>query len=293
VSAGTWCVWWNPPVASDADRDQRLASRTVGDAGPHVVFVHGLFGQGKNWTTIAKGLADGHRVTLLDLPNHGSSPWTERVDYLDMAEQVAAELRDLGEPVTLVGHSMGGKVAMQLALRHPELLRALVVVDVAPSDYPEAGARTDDPDEEATPFAGYIAAMRALDLHRLQSRDEADRALQAAVPSRMVRSFLLQSLVRDGAQDWRWRLNLPALARDLGYLRGFPEPPPGATFDGPVLWIAGANSTYVLPEDRARMDELFPATRLVKIKNAGHWVHSEQPEVFIETMRRFLDVVEG
>jgi pimeloyl-ACP methyl ester carboxylesterase len=279
-------------VADDADRTERLASRTVGAAGPHVVFVHGLFGQGKNWTTIAKGLADRHRVTLLDLPNHGSSPWTDRVDYLDMAEKLEAELRELGEPVTLVGHSMGGKVAMQLALRHPELLRALVVVDVAPSDYPEAGARTDDPDEESTPFAGYIAAMRALDLDRLQSRDEADRALQAAVPSRMVRSFLLQSLVREGAEGWRWRLNLAALARDLGHLRGFPTPPPGATFEGPVLWIAGANSTYILPEDRARMDELFPSTRLVKIKNAGHWVHSEQPEVFLQTIRRFLDVVE-
>jgi pimeloyl-ACP methyl ester carboxylesterase len=214
------------------------------------------------------------------------------VDYLDMAELVAAELRELGEPVTLVGHSMGGKVAMQLALRHPQLLRALVVVDVAPSDYPERGARTDDPDEEATPFAGYIAAMRALDLGSLKSRDDADEALRPAVPSRMVRSFLLQSLVRDGTDGWRWRLNLEALGRDLGHLRGFPAPPPGATFHGPVLWVAGANSTYVLPQDRARMDELFPSTRLVRIKNAGHWVHSEQPAVFAEAMRRFLDVVE-
>jgi pimeloyl-ACP methyl ester carboxylesterase len=279
-------------VTEDDGSDEPLAARTVGEAGPHVVFVHGLFGQGKNWTTIAKGLADRHRVTLLDLPNHGHSPWTERVDYLDMAEQLAAELRALGEPVSLVGHSMGGKVAMQLALRHPELLRALVVVDVAPSAYPESGGRTDDPDEEASPFAGYIAAMRALDLDSLQTRDDADRALRSAVPSRMVRSFLLQSLVRDGNQGWRWRLNLAALARDLGGLRGFPEPPPGATFDGPVLWVAGANSHYVLPDDRPRMDALFPATRLVRIKNAGHWVHSEQPEVFLETLRRFLDGVE-
>src|SRR5919107_277893 len=165
-------------MSEDAAQDEGLAARTHGDAGPHVVFVHGLFGQGKNWTTIAKGLADRHRVTLLDLPNHGHSPWTDRVDYLDMAELVATELGALGEPVTLVGHSMGGKVAMQLALRHPELLRALVVVDVAPSDYPERGARTEDPDEEATPFAGYIAAMRALNLGSLQNRDEADRALQ-------------------------------------------------------------------------------------------------------------------
>jgi pimeloyl-ACP methyl ester carboxylesterase len=283
-------------VTEDAAKDEGLAARTHGDAGPHVVFVHGLFGQGKNWTTIAKGLADRHRVTLLDLPNHGHSPWTDRVDYLDMADMVAAELETLDGPAALVGHSMGGKVAMQLALRRPELLRALVVVDVAPTGYPESGGRTDDPDEEASPFAAFIAAMQAVDLDRLTTREDAEAALRDAVPSRTVRSFLLQSLVRDGMGadgGWRWRLNLDALARDLGDLRGFPDPPPGATFEGPVLWIAGANSTYVLPEDRPRMDELFPSTRLVKIKNAGHWVHSEQPEIFLETLRRFLDAVEN
>ncbi|WP_029434253.1 alpha/beta fold hydrolase [Blastococcus sp. URHD0036] len=278
------------------DPEERLHARTVGEAGPRVVFVHGLFGQGKNWTTIAKGLSGRHRVTLLDLPNHGHSPWTERVDYLDMAGLVAAELESFGEPATLVGHSMGGKVGMQLALRRPELLRALVVVDMAPVEYPVSGGRTDDPDEEASPFAAFIAAMQAVDLDELKTRDDADAALREAVPSRMVRSFLLQSLVRDGVGadgGWRWRLNLELLGRDLEALRGFPDPPPGATFDGPVLWVAGANSHYVLPQDRARMDELFPHTRLVKIKGAGHWVHSEQPEVFLETLRRFLESVEG
>jgi pimeloyl-ACP methyl ester carboxylesterase len=283
-------------MTEDVGEDERLASRTVGEAGPRVVFVHGLFGQGKNWTTIAKGLADSHRVTLVDLPNHGHSPWTDRVHYLDMVEMLAVELEHLGEPVTLVGHSMGGKVAMQLALRHPELLRALVVVDIAPVEYPVQGGRTDDPDEEASPFAAYIDAMQALDLDSLTTRSDADDALRDAVPSRMVRSFLLQSLVREGLGadgGWRWRLNLELLERDLGELRGFPEPPPGATYDGPVLWIAGANSTYVLPEDRPAMDALFPATRLVRVKDAGHWVHSEQPEVFLRTLRLFLERVEG
>jgi pimeloyl-ACP methyl ester carboxylesterase len=275
--------------------DERLHVRTLGDAGPWVVFVHGLFGQGKNWTTIAKGLSDRHRVALVDLPNHGHSPWTDRVDYVDMAQLLAAELEALAEPVTLVGHSMGGKVAMQLALRRPELLRALVVVDISPTEYPVAGPRTGDPEEELSPFADFIAAMKALDLSALERREDADRALRDAVPSRMVRSFLLQSLVREGLGangGWRWRLNLDLLERDLEALRGFPEPPSGAVFDGPVLWIAGANSHYVLPEDRDRMDALFPTTRLVRVKNAGHWVHSEQPEIFLETLRRFLQAVE-
>ncbi len=283
-------------MTEEADYDERLAARTLGESGPRVVFVHGLFGQGKNWTTIAKGLSDAHRVTLIDLPNHGHSPWTDRVHYLDMVEMLVTELEHLGEPVTLVGHSMGGKVAMQLALRRPELLRALVVVDIAPVEYPLQGGRTDDPDEEATPFAAFIEAMRAMDLDELTTRDDADAALKAAVPSRMVRSFLLQSLVREGVGadgSWRWRLNLELLERDLGELRGFPDPPPGATFDGPVLWIAGANSSYVLDEDRPHMDALFPTTRLVRIKNAGHWVHSQQPEIFLTTLRLFLQRVEA
>jgi len=275
-----------------SSEDGRLATRALGEAGPRVVFVHGLFGQGRNWTTIAKGLADRHRVTLVDLPNHGHSPWSERVDYLDMAERLADELESYGEPVTLVGHSMGGKVAMQLALRRPELLRALVVVDIAPVEYPLSAGRTDDPDEEASPFAAYIEAMRAIDLDRLAGRQQADEALQDVVDSRMVRGFLLQNLEREGTAGWRWRLNLPVLERDLDRLRSFPDPPPGARFDGPVLWLAGSNSHYVLDRDRDRMDELFPATRLVRIKNAGHWVHSEQPEIVLETLRRFLDRVE-
>src|ERR671928_1632173 len=158
--------------------DERLAIRTLGDRGPRVAFVHGLFGQGRNWTTIAKALAEeGRRVTLVDLPNHGHSPWTETSDYLDMARMVAAECELFGEPVTLVGHSMGGKVAMTLALRRPELLRAPVVVDIAPAEYPLTGGRTDDPDEEESPFAAYIEAMRGIDLEGLQSRQDADDAL--------------------------------------------------------------------------------------------------------------------
>ncbi len=280
-------------LSSGAGHDG-LFTTELGAHGSRLIFLHGLFGQGKNWLSPAKALSADFRVLLVDLPNHGRSPWTEHFSYLDMADAVAELLGS--EPAAVVGHSMGGKVAMTLALRRPELLHALVVVDIAPVEYPLQGGRSDDEDEEASPFGAFIAAMKAMDLGALQTRDDADAALRTAVPSRMVRGFLLQSLVREGRGDdggWRWRLNLDLLERDLGELRRFPDPPAGATFDGPVLWIAGANSHYVLPRDRARMDELFPTTRLVRIKNAGHWVHSEQPEVVLETIRRFLERVEA
>ncbi|MEJ5912845.1 alpha/beta fold hydrolase [Pseudokineococcus sp. 1T1Z-3] len=290
------------PTSTEPTSAQRLASTTVGEEGPRVVFVHGLFGQGKNWTSVARHLAHGpRRVTTLDLPDHGRSPRTERVDYLAMAQTLAAELEALGEPVLLVGHSMGGKVAMHLALGRPELLTGLVVVDIAPVEYPTSGGRTDDPDEEPTPFADFVAAMRAMDLGALTSREDAHDALRPAVPSDMVRGFLLQSLVRErpsrpeGATDdptWRWLLNLDVIGEGLETLRGFPDPPPGATYDGPVLWVAGATSTYVLDEDRPAMDALFPRTQLLRVKDAGHWVHAEQPAVFTAALERFCRRVE-
>ena len=262
-----------------------LATRTVGDRGPHVVFVHGLFGQGRNFATIAATLArSGHRVTLVDLPNHGHSPWRDGQDYVEMAELVDEVLTGIPDgPVTLVGHSMGGKTAMTLALRHPGHLAGLVVVDIAPVEYP--AARNGDE------FARFIAAMQALELTTLTDRRQADAELAGAVDNQATRAFLLQSLVREG-DGWRWRLNLDVLARSLAGLAGFPDPG-DAHFDGPTLWIAGADSPYVREEYRPRMDALFPETRLVRIKGAGHWVHSEQPSVFVDVITRFVDAIAG
>ncbi len=262
---------------SAPERAATLHTTALGDTGGRVVFCHGLFGQGKNWTGVAKELAGEHRALLVDMPHHGRSPWPESFDYLDAADQVAG-LLSAEDPVTLVGHSMGGKIAMVCALRHPELVERLCVVDVSPVRY-----------ENARDFAGFIRALRGLDLDRVELRTDADEALAEAVPDRVIRSFLLQNLRRDG-EGWTWQPNLAVLERDLAEISGWPEERLSGVpaYDGPVLWLAGARSPYVRDEYVAAMDRWFPRNRRVTIKDAGHWLHSEQPEIFVEVLRRFL-----
>lgn len=264
-------------MVSDAPEDLDLHVTRLGESGPVLAFCHGLFGQGKNWTTIARAFAADHRVLLVDMPNHGRSAWTERFDYLELADMVAG-LFDGDGPVRLVGHSMGGKIAMALALRHPDLVERLAVVDVAPVPY-----------DNGREFAGYLAAMKAIDLTTLGQRSEADEALREAVPHPTVRSFLLQNLRRVD-HGWEWQANLDLLSQELVALSGWPgdELEGTAAFDKPVLWMGGARSAYVSDEHAEVMDRWFPHNRRVTIKDAGHWVHSEQPEVFVEVLRRFL-----
>jgi pimeloyl-ACP methyl ester carboxylesterase len=253
----------------------------LGERGSRLVFCHGLFGQGKNWSQVAKAFADDHRVTLVDLPNHGRSPWTERFDYVEMADSVARLLSD-DDPVALVGHSMGGKAAMILALRHPSLVERLVVADVAPVAY-----------RHASEFVQYVEAMRSIDVNKLTRRSEADEAMADAVPDPTIRGFLLQNLRRDTSGDeesWRWQVNLDLIGSHLDDLGGWPAVrlEGVAPYQGPVLWLGGESSGYVREENVPTMDALFPRNRRVTIKNAGHWLHSEQPEVFVEVLRRFL-----
>lgn len=262
--------------------DVQLHVTVLSEDGPPLVFCHGLFGQGRNWTAIGKQFTETYSVRLVDLPNHGQSPWTDGVDLVADADRLAAALDGLG-PVTLVGHSMGGKVAMLTALRHPELVARLVAVDISPVAY--------DHMEE---FSGYIDAMADLDLSTIDRRSEADEALAPAVRSRTVRGFLLQNLKRDPEQGWRWQLNLAALGSHLGAVGGWDTEWSSYTpYDGPVLWIGGANSHYVKEEYVPAMEALFPRVRRVTVKQAGHWVHSEQPEVFVQVLKVFLDASAG
>ncbi len=251
----------------------QIHTTTIGEGGRPVVFLHGLFGQGKNFTQAAKALVPDFRSVLVDLPDHGRSGWTERVDYTDYADRVAEAVRDQA-PFDLVGHSMGGKVAMVLALRHPELVRRLVVVDISPSASEGSGE-----------FEHLLGSLAAVDLTTLGRRGEADERLTSSIDDPRVRGFLLQNL-RSGPAGFRWQANLDLLRRDLGTIGGFPEV--ASTFDGPVLWLAGERSDYVREADEPGMRALFPRTRLVTVKGAGHWVHSEQPDAFVSAVRVFL-----
>lgn len=255
---------------------QLLHHTEIGDTGERVVFLHGLFGQGRNFTQVAKALVPDLRSTLVDLPNHGRSPWTGSVDYVEVADAVADFVRTTydGTPVHLVGHSMGGKVAMVLALRHPDLVDRLVVVDISPA--PSGGAGE---------FEHLLTSLTSVDLSTLTRRADADAQLAGPIPDERVRGFLLQNL-RSSEDGFRWQADLELLLRELPTIAGFPEVE--GPFEHPVLWMAGERSGYVRPEHVPRMRALFPRTVTVTVKGAGHWVHSEQPESFTTALRVFL-----
>ncbi|WP_270255061.1 alpha/beta fold hydrolase [Kocuria marina] len=267
-------------------QDQKPLVKTtlVGDGAHRVVFLHGLFGRGKNFTNIAKGLRPEFRSLLVDLPNHGDSAWTDEFGYADMADTVAAELREsfaADGPVDVVGHSMGGKVAMILALRHPELVRRLVVVDISPVGAQESGAGRGE-------FEHLLGALQRLDLSDVTHRSQADAALRPEIPEDHVRGFLLQNLRhRDGG--FGWQPNLGLLHAELGLIGDWPsDDVAGRTFTGPVLWIAGERSDYVQDSDVPAMRALFPRTVRITVRGASHWVHADRPDEVISALRTFL-----
>jgi esterase len=252
----------------------RLAAVEYGK-GPSLAILHGLFGSGRNWAGIAQRLAAHHRVIALDLRNHGVSPWAETMGYAEMAADVSTTLNASGHRrFALLGHSMGGKVAMVLALGRVEDVERLVVVDIAPVAY------------QARHLA-YVRAMRALDLGAIKRRAEADARLAPAIPDAAERGFLLQNLVFDGGNA-RWRLNLAAIELAMADLVGFPVLPPAASYRGPALFVAGGRSDYLRPEHKAEIRRRFPVARIARIADAGHWLHAEQPQAFLDIVEPFL-----
>lgn len=240
-----------------------------------LVLVHGLFGSHANWRGIAKRLGADRRSLLMDMRNHGRSFKDEEMTYPQMARDVLDSLdADGTDRADLLGHSMGGKAAMVAALEAPDRVEHLIVVDIAPVVYTHS-------------HASLVEAMMEVDVAGLESRGEAEAQLEEAIDDRMTRQFLLQSLEK-ADRGYRWRLNLRALRNGMGDLTGFPELE-GGTFDGPVLFISGAASDYVLPEHRPRIERYFPNAQYAAVDGAGHWVHADQPEALIEIVAEFLD----
>jgi esterase len=238
---------------------------------PPVMIVHGLFGSARNWNVIAKRLSGTRRVIAPDMRNHGNSFWADTHSYFDMADDLSAVIAAHGGVVDLMGHSMGGKAAMTLALTQPDRVARLMIADIAPVTYGHSQQQ-------------FIDAMRSVDLSRVKRRADAAEQLAAHVDDKTLQAFFTQSL---DVKEQRWLYNLDALERDMDKILGFPEI--DSTYSGLTLFLSGANSDYVLPEHRSKIREFFSNAKFAKIQDAGHWLHAEQPRAFEASMRAFLD----
>jgi|694.fasta_scaffold20410_8 esterase len=244
-------------------------------AGPPLVVLHGLFGAKRNWATIAKALAPRHRVLTVDLRNHGASPWNAVHDYPALAGDVARFIHThVGGPAAVLGHSMGGKAAMVLALEEPDLVERLIVVDIAPAP-------------SRTTLIDALQAMKNVPLATCTRRTEAETALAESIPDPAVRAFLVQN-VKTGPHGLAWAVNLEAVERNFPAIVGFPDVAAGRTFPGPTLFVVGERSDYVRPEHHAAIHRLFPAATIEVVAGAGHWVHAEAPEAFLAVLSGFL-----
>jgi len=245
----------------------------AGEGDPPLIVLHGLFGSARNFGSVQKEIARQRRVIALDMRNHGASPHDADMHYTSMAEDVLETLRHLNAlPAVVLGHSMGGKAAMMLALLHPDAVASLIVADIAPAPYPPT----------LRPVA---EAMAALPLAPGMTRAQADAALTEAVPEAGMRAFLLQNLQLGAAP--RWRIGLTEIIAAFEQVEAW-DPPPDTTYTGPTLVIAGADSHYIKPEHRPMFRALFPAARFVTLKNAGHWLHADNPSGFVGIVEAFL-----
>ncbi|MCB1104717.1 MAG: alpha/beta fold hydrolase [Cephaloticoccus sp.] len=247
-----------------------------GDGHRPLVLLHGMLGSSRNWQTVGRDLADAAHVYAVDARNHGQSPHAEPIDYPAMMADLLAWLEaNTSGPVDLLGHSMGGKTAMMLACRHPDRVRRLIVVDMAPRDYNWPGGRAE------------YTAMNALDLAALKSRADAETQMEGVVKDWAMRKFLTTNLERDDGGNWRWIINLPVLSQSLPILERNPLAADDH-FDGPTVFITGAKSSYVRPEDHAAIARHFPSARVKTLVESGHNPHMETREAFVAEVRAAL-----
>jgi esterase len=251
-----------------------LAFEVVGEGHP-LVILHGLLGSTDNWRSMSRRLGAHYKVFAIDLRNHGRSPHSDIFDY----DVMTADLREFMEQqalrrIMLLGHSMGGKVAMQFAIDYSEQVDRLVIVDIAPKPY--------------EPSQRYLLkALRSLDLTRYKSFADVDAALAAKVSSESLRQFLLKNLARDENGRLRWKIHLAAIDRNYDKLgRGVA---PERTFDKPTLFIRGARSNYIEDDDAPLIRQMFPQAEIATLPEAGHWIHVDAPEEFFQTVVNFLN----
>ncbi len=250
----------------------QLRSRQYGSAGEPLVVLHGLFGSGENWHSVCQHLGAEFRVWALDQRNHGASPHSMQMDYPLMAADVREFLADQGlQNAHVLGHSMGAKVAMTLALRHPASVRSLICVDMAPRAY-------------AARHEQILEGMLALDLASLKDRRQMELALKPWVPDLATRRFLLKN-VRRSADGFHWRIGLSEIASNYSRLNEAAEGPP---YPGPALFIRGDQSDYLCEQDLPLIRKLFPRAELKTISGAGHLVHVDQAATIVEILRLFL-----
>lgn len=259
-----------------------LAFTPHGDpANPPLVILHGLFGSGRNWTSVAKALSADWYVRTVDLPNHGRSAWVEEpLTYPLLAQAVIGFLDEQGlENPVVLGHSMGGKTAMTLALTVPERVGALAIVDIAPVVY----------NSEDREHADYIDAMQGVDTTRYTRRAEVEAALMDKIGNESIRKFLMQNLVTDEATGGlRWQINLDGLKASLPFLMDFPAGQTAPPYRGSSHFIVGGASNYVRAKSEPEIARLFPRALIDRLPGAGHWPHAEVPGVFLEKLGEFL-----
>jgi esterase len=250
-----------------------LLNHQITGEGEPLIILHGLFGMLQNWNNPSKALSQEYQVIAVDLRNHGRSPHRDEISYELMAEDIINLMDHLELPSAhILGHSMGGKVAMQLALHRPERIQKLIIVDIAPVLY--------------TPHHDDVfKGLFSVDLATLKSRGDADKALEAYINDAAVRAFLLTNLYRTDDKQFGWRMNLTALHSQYANISAAPE---GARFNKPVLFIKGSNSDYLIPAYRDAVLKYFPQADYTVIQGAGHWPHAEKPAEFTKIVMDYL-----
>ncbi len=250
-----------------------LNHKILGEGEP-IIILHGLFGMLDNWQTVAKELAKDYMVILIDLRNHGKSPHSELWNVQLMAEDVVNFMESNWiYNANIIGHSMGGKVAMEVALTNPSLVEKLVVVDIGPRAYL--------PGHELI-FKG----LQSVPISKIGSRNEAEEALAEAINDKGVRQFLLKNISRLKDGGYRWKMNLPVIINN--YESILEESRIDEVYDGPSLFIGGQLSNYIRVEDEVLIKEVFPSAEIIMIPDAGHWVHADQKDELVKVIREFI-----